>query len=94
MEWTKQPPTVPGWYWFRSFMHHDTPVHVVPNEHGHLFGRPSLRGRNYYALSMFSKYQGEWCGPVADATARLPRGHVAPGAIGQPPVAQTEGGGG
>ena len=51
--WTKEPPTEPGWYWWRR--HSKTPD-VVELKKSHLVMKMTWRGDVWYADDM----QGEW----------------------------------
>lgn len=56
-EWTKTPPTVPGWYWWRSGLHEGTQPRVVQlSEYGGRFIAAACGA----AFRLLTSLSGEW----------------------------------
>ena len=63
MKWTKEPPTRPGWYWWRyKVLWKDcVDVHVRVVEVYEAYGRLEASGEN---LDLSDLNDGEWQGPI------------------------------
>lgn len=57
--WTKEPPTVPGWYWLYEESSPSRPVEVVP------FGPEGIMHiHGYTEMQPVASIMGRWAGPI------------------------------
>ncbi len=64
MIWTREKPTQPGWYWYRT-LHHGKPtfvdmVRVYP------YGDTFLVRSMEFAGTFIKDFTGEWAGPIEE----------------------------
>ena len=53
-QWTKTPPTVPGWYWFKGECFDDTIAEI------HADGMVRIKSQFFDIVEL----KGDWCGPL------------------------------
>lgn len=60
--WTKEPPTVPGWYWKRAIGREDTCTMAWIRVS---FGDKNLRCKSMFGDRQLTRFKGfEWAGPI------------------------------
>lgn len=60
--WTKEPPTVPGWYWQRAIGREDTCTMAWIRVS---FGDKNLRCKSMFGDRQLTRFKGfEWAGPI------------------------------
>jgi hypothetical protein len=62
MNWTREKPTKPGWYWHRLMPHTERRVlHVFK-----LAGALVVDHTKWSAPAKVEEYRGLWCGPIEE----------------------------